>query len=380
MDDCSSDMHTPSPTERPICTRTRTAGSIIWKNTKAKHLTSSVRFVWDKSQKILFEDFLRTAGLGFKNADISPLLYELNLDGYEGVINVNGQNVHSLIEEKVRRKLRTTADGMGEDALREVSLGPKKTTRGSTGTGNRGNRAGRPLSPATQRPTARATSSTEPTPNSRSNVVPPQQSGGARVKEETPMRSPKPGVDTSRDRTRLTRDTTVDKAMSPQSFHPRLKMPQQVTPPMSPANSRGDTKRESETPPPFFFGAHRRSSTRQSVLPGQIEHEQVVPSFEFKSVPTPRSSRASSPASGTANTVNSSDYNPARGAVRRFASRVSSLDTDLRDVKSALDELSLEKGDKADFADIIDDLSTNIQTIENQSDFLGELTTTLLVE
>ncbi|KAI1778626.1 hypothetical protein F4818DRAFT_406637 [Hypoxylon cercidicola] len=96
---------------------TRTCDSYVWKDsagkgTTAKDLVSGVRFSWDKYQKTLFEGFLKTVGLGFKNADITPLLVDLNLHGYENVCNAYGENVHSIIEKKVRRKLRSTADEM----------------------------------------------------------------------------------------------------------------------------------------------------------------------------------------------------------------------------------------------------------------------------
>ncbi|KAI1495934.1 hypothetical protein F5X99DRAFT_425340 [Biscogniauxia marginata] len=107
-------------------TRTRTANSVVWKDTRAYELTSTVRFVWDKYQTKLFECFLKTVGLNFKNCDLTPLLVQLNLDGYEDVENSYGDNVHSIIHVKVQRKLRSMADEMDEDILMAASMGSKQ--------------------------------------------------------------------------------------------------------------------------------------------------------------------------------------------------------------------------------------------------------------
>ncbi|KAI0012614.1 hypothetical protein F4779DRAFT_632839 [Xylariaceae sp. FL0662B] len=113
--------------ERPLKqTRTRTPDSVVWKGTSARNLTTSVRFSWDKYQNKLFENFLRNVGYNFKNSDITPLLVQLNLDGYENIKTKSGQNVHLIIEEKVQRKLRNTADKMPEEVMRVATFSPKQ--------------------------------------------------------------------------------------------------------------------------------------------------------------------------------------------------------------------------------------------------------------
>lgn len=109
-----------SPTRKA---RARTPDSVVWGTTKARNLHSGVRFSWDKYQKLYFVDFLETVGLGFKNADITPLLIQLNLDGYEEIENYYGANVHQIIEVKVRRKIKSMADELGEEKLKKVSFG-----------------------------------------------------------------------------------------------------------------------------------------------------------------------------------------------------------------------------------------------------------------
>ncbi|KAI1394299.1 uncharacterized protein F4822DRAFT_44594 [Hypoxylon trugodes] len=102
----------------------RTPNDVVWGSTKAKDLVSSVRFSWDnKHQKIFFVRFLAKEGLNYKNADVTPLLRTLNLDGYEDIKNFNGDNVHDIIVEKVRRKLASTVSELDPDFLFKASLG-----------------------------------------------------------------------------------------------------------------------------------------------------------------------------------------------------------------------------------------------------------------
>ncbi|KAI1491147.1 hypothetical protein F5X96DRAFT_489567 [Biscogniauxia mediterranea] len=88
---------------------TRTTDSVVWRSTTgsttAWEITSSVRFCWDKYQTMIFHNFLRTVGLNYKNCDLTPLLVQLNLDGYENIKNRYDQNVHSIIVTKVQRKI-----------------------------------------------------------------------------------------------------------------------------------------------------------------------------------------------------------------------------------------------------------------------------------
>lgn len=77
--------------------------------------------MWDKYQNQLFINFLKTVGLSHRNADMTPLLVDLKLDGYENIRNSYDQSVHRLIVDKVRRKLGNTAAQFDEDWLMEIS-------------------------------------------------------------------------------------------------------------------------------------------------------------------------------------------------------------------------------------------------------------------
>ncbi|KAI0018767.1 hypothetical protein F4780DRAFT_750197 [Xylariomycetidae sp. FL0641] len=118
----------PQPSSAPIQTRQRTAESVVWRGIKARNFVSSDRLVWDKFQNKIYANFLQTVGLNVKNCDITPLLIQLNLDGYDGVNNSYGQDVHGLIEEKVRRKLRRVADTVDIESLSCPSPGMSESS------------------------------------------------------------------------------------------------------------------------------------------------------------------------------------------------------------------------------------------------------------
>ncbi|KAI1649246.1 hypothetical protein F4815DRAFT_501399 [Daldinia loculata] len=101
---------------------TRTPNSLVWGTTKAIELVSSVRFSWDNHQNRIFIDFLKAVGPDLKDVDIEPLLFQLDLHGYDNIRNKSGESVYRLIKEKVMRKLKRTADKMEMNGLFESDI------------------------------------------------------------------------------------------------------------------------------------------------------------------------------------------------------------------------------------------------------------------
>ncbi|KAI0179543.1 hypothetical protein GGR52DRAFT_589222 [Hypoxylon sp. FL1284] len=294
---------------RPI----RTARSVVWtaasgKKTTAEDLVSSVRFSWDSHQKLLFEHFLRTVGLGFKNADITPLLIQLNLDGYEKISNYSGQNVHLLIMEKIRHKLKNTADEMDEEVLLQAS-------------------------------------------HSR------------RMQLKTLLDRPKAGVDNSDDSEThdgvLTPTTTRDntpgekaKVMQPSRESLTFARPK-VTPPTSlpPSN----VKCEPETSPPYIFASSPRRSTSTPPPAGKVKKREPrpfdisglkIPKVEVPrvlgvKVPNVRIPNIQMPKAAPVSSRNSKNATQAHlhDATHRLAALLSKADLVIKEIKNLVDEL-----------------------------------------
>ncbi|KAI1419967.1 hypothetical protein F5Y12DRAFT_720092 [Xylaria sp. FL1777] len=85
----------------------RTQASTMF-STTAKNLTSNIPFRWRQGQVDIFEDWILSRGPNAATVDLVPLLRELDLDGYEDIKNKNGECVHDLIIDKVRRKISRT--------------------------------------------------------------------------------------------------------------------------------------------------------------------------------------------------------------------------------------------------------------------------------
>ncbi|KAK5636002.1 hypothetical protein RRF57_011714 [Xylaria bambusicola] len=95
----------PRRFQLPPRTEKRTIASTMF-NTSARNLTSSVPFRWTPHHVDIFTDWIRLKGLGTAaTADLTPLLRELDLDGYEDIKNMRGECVHDLIIVKIRRKI-----------------------------------------------------------------------------------------------------------------------------------------------------------------------------------------------------------------------------------------------------------------------------------
>ncbi|KAI2466456.1 hypothetical protein F4781DRAFT_445210 [Annulohypoxylon bovei var. microspora] len=290
-----------SSTGDPKNTRTRSPDSAVWGGTKARDLVSSVRFSWDKYQRVCFVKFLETVGLGFKNANITPLLVQLNLDGYEDIENDCGENVHDLIEDKVRRKLKNTAGELGEEALKRASFGSKTV---------------------------------DPTPREEPVTVPKNKT------PKSPENISKSSLDSQVDKRNGGRhDTTAGTVQPPQSNHPFLKMPKQRTSASS-SSPRHEVKLEEEPLPLFTFQGSRSSPTGQSTpSTGTIKSESSAlsaASSEFSIPGTPSKARTSRV---DASEADSAKRSRARRSIQRLVSCLKRADSALEEVESAFDDL-----------------------------------------
>ncbi|KAI0885899.1 uncharacterized protein GGS22DRAFT_188187 [Annulohypoxylon maeteangense] len=295
--------------------RVRSPDSAVWGSTKAKNLVSGVKFSWDRYQKLYFVEFLETVGLGFKNADISPLLVQLNLDGYEDINNDHGENVYDIIEEKVRRKIKNTADELGAERLKKASFGSKKLDSTSTG---------------------------EPVPIPNNTV--PSQPETPRAGTKTPAGDLKPILDFPDKSDSERCDTPTQPTKSPQTSHPFLRMPKQKAPmpPPSPSSSgssytlRHDINFEPKPLPAFSFKGSQNSSSSPSTPQRIIKFEpsdHFLPSLEFKD--SERSSQ--SPTSKAASSDKTDEESTSkRGRAKRSIGRLVSL---LKRAEDALDEV-----------------------------------------
>ncbi|KAI8957073.1 hypothetical protein F5Y11DRAFT_364165 [Daldinia sp. FL1419] len=186
----------------------RTPDSLVWGTTKAKSLVSAVRFSWNKSQNAVFMDFLSEFGPGYKNSNITELLYRLDLHGYDDIETDNGESVYLLIMEKVQRKLKATTNQMMADGAFELSRRPKKT--GSTSVHDDSDEASGPIED-TEDIVASHTPASKPTQQSRPPVKMPQ--GKVTVKTEPRESSPLRGGTT-----RIFRPPPVSSISTPPEF------------------------------------------------------------------------------------------------------------------------------------------------------------------
>ncbi|KAI1418393.1 hypothetical protein F5Y13DRAFT_196191 [Hypoxylon sp. FL1857] len=279
-------------------TRSRTPDSIVWKGTTARELVSGVRFAWDKYQREIFIEFLKDVGLSFKNADLKPLLKNLNLDGYENIQNRHGQNVSGLIEEKVHRKLKNTADEMGEDVLR-------KATFGSDVVGS---------------PSSEERSENAPTSNTTSQSNATQASDSLNQDTRTP------------------RHAAGDKTLPPKSSHPFLKMPG-AKEPIFPPSPEKIIKREPEAPEPYTFGSSRISSTSQSSAKDKFNFGVSIPPPKFGNRNTTKSPVALSRDTPDANNKDSAKSTRVKKAIERLCSWSKRTETALDEVEAAIGDL-----------------------------------------
>ncbi|XXH04244.1 hypothetical protein Hte_010658 [Hypoxylon texense] len=264
---------------------TRTSDSVVWRTSKGKattagDLVSSVRFSWDANQTHLFRKFLMTVGLGFKNADLTPLLVGLNLDGYEKISNCYGENVHSLIMEKVSRKLRNTADAMDLKTLLETSHGRNETKLG------------------------------------------PKENDNGEHDDETvksePLETPSSGLHLAYERASPPRNIPV-------------KLPKQTATDTSPL-SQSTLKHEPEVPSPFVFTSPSDLVSRTGA---KVKSEQPQPSFNFRGPQDPKVPPVPAPSKAPSNTKASELLL----AAKRLGPAIAAMENAVKDVKFALDEV-----------------------------------------
>jgi hypothetical protein len=89
------------------CPEKRTSNSTVF-GYLAKELTANKRAQWEDGQVDVFKEWITAKGFNVLTTDITPLLRVLDLDGYEDVVNRDGESVHNLIVTKVRDRLLKT--------------------------------------------------------------------------------------------------------------------------------------------------------------------------------------------------------------------------------------------------------------------------------
>jgi len=89
------------------CPEKRTANSTVF-GYLARELTANKRAQWEDGQVDVFKEWITVKGFNVMTTDITPLLRVLDLDGYEDVVNRDGESVHNLIVTKVRDRLLKT--------------------------------------------------------------------------------------------------------------------------------------------------------------------------------------------------------------------------------------------------------------------------------
>ncbi|KAI0836710.1 hypothetical protein F5Y06DRAFT_273177 [Hypoxylon sp. FL0890] len=295
----SLNMHSPGDSKN---TRTRTPDSVVWKGTKARDLVSSVRFSWDKYQRKIFVEFLKNEGLSFKNADIEPLLRNLNLDGYDNIENRYGENVSDLIEEKVRRKLKNTADEVGEDVLQRATFGPDTI---------------------------------DPSPREEHDDSAPRQPNTTQAPLRLLPTTIELGADSLNGDTWLPRDSAGDKARPQQQSHPLLKMPK-LKENISPPNPEITIKHEHEDPSSYNFGSSRTSSVGPSLPRENFSFVNPIPPTKAGSLKTPKTSRAPSRGTDDARNTDLAQSRRLKKAIERLGAWSKRTEVALDEVEDAV--------------------------------------------
>ncbi|KAI0595466.1 hypothetical protein F4775DRAFT_595252 [Biscogniauxia sp. FL1348] len=339
----------------------RTKNSVVWrdntKETTAWELTSSVRFSWNNHQTILFYEFLSKVGLNYKNCDLTPLLSQLNLDGYETIKNRYGQNVHSIIITKVQRKLCNTALTMDENLLRSASLGAKSTVPS-----NNYDYTKKPTNdqhpPPTRDPVVRF--QFEPP-----EVIPatPSRQIFKPMESSPSTKNPKNAI--------VTRGTPgKEAAKPPMSLHPILKMPAKKPQddPTQPLSIKREPERES-TPqyyqtPPKGGQANEAANNHAFSTPGD--------SAPRRAIATPSSgSQKATPHANAATPTPPDGISEKDLALRVLSKRLSVLTAALRGVESVIDNMEMEKDSELEGA--VEDLSLGIHDMKLDVSYLQEV-------
>ncbi|KAI1820049.1 hypothetical protein F4861DRAFT_92778 [Xylaria intraflava] len=76
-------------------------------------VTSRNRFLWTPDELVHFEAHIRRhPNEDERYDDLQGLLMNLDLHGYENMVNVHGEGLYSIIEKKVKDKIRGVRNGM----------------------------------------------------------------------------------------------------------------------------------------------------------------------------------------------------------------------------------------------------------------------------
>ncbi|KAI5925117.1 hypothetical protein F4810DRAFT_89407 [Camillea tinctor] len=344
----------------------RTTESVVWRNktrsTTAWELTSSVRFVWDKYQTILFHNFLRTVGLNYKNCDLTPLLIQLNLDGYETIKNRLDQNVHSIIIEKVHRKLNNTAATLDQSMLKAVSLGPNSTLQSKCVNTTKYAHDQSPLL------------SSSPVVGYQLDLphhfpTPPNGQPSEPITHSFKTDSSK--------KPSMAQDhyDVQEKKETPASPYPLLKMPAKN--PKSNNTQHVTIKREPESPPQHqrtvskvvqtteATSSHATKASGRGVAPVRIQESCATPVLLVPKA-TPRAEAKAS--ASTSATGRSSNHAALQGLARRLAI----LTTTLRQAESAVGKVAVEDND-TEWGEVADSLSLGMHDVKIDVACLQEL-------
>ncbi|KAI8625033.1 hypothetical protein F5Y19DRAFT_480086 [Xylariaceae sp. FL1651] len=97
----------------------RTQDSILF-SVRAEDFYSYTRASWNAKHVTIFKRWIQTKGANYKTGDLTPLLHELDLDGYGKIQNDSEESVESLVIVKVKRKLdNVRRDFPGLDTVKE---------------------------------------------------------------------------------------------------------------------------------------------------------------------------------------------------------------------------------------------------------------------
>ncbi|KAI0386943.1 hypothetical protein F5Y04DRAFT_288743 [Hypomontagnella monticulosa] len=280
---------------------TRTADSLVWKNIKARDLESSVRFKWSADQKEIFKVFLHTVGPSDRYADLTPLLRQLNLHGYENIQNENEENVHELIQTKVKLKLNRTARDIGWQVPSE----------------------------ATNQPTS---SSEEEHIEDTTTRTPSPASVSSRHVPAISARRPNINLGLPNPASRQQHDGGGSKTNAQQHSHPPIEMPKQKPSTLS-STSEGSIKREPEATPP------RATSSGESTNTTNVKTEPAIPLFEFRATRSLKQLVSLTTNARDVDRIETSKYLRFQHAIGCLASIFFAADAALKEVENVFGDL-----------------------------------------
>ncbi|KAI0476397.1 hypothetical protein GGR56DRAFT_468000 [Xylariaceae sp. FL0804] len=329
--------------------RPRTAESVVWNGIKARDFESSNRCVWDKYQEVLYLSFLRTVGLNFKNCDITPLLIQLNLDGYDGVKNGYGEDVHALLEVKVRWKLRNMADTIGIEGLSRISSRMQEATASSQ----------------TKIPESAEVKTT------KTNQVPPKQSSKQSSKQQLEASMSKLSISAQGSQTHL-----ADPKLTPsRPVHPLLKMPKGTSSQDSSAHIVTVKCEPADSEFTFGIGLPLFPINGSRERPATKTEEGACPPMIFKGLldsPTPARSH-DKPADGVVDQEKDIRDSAHRRTVAHLCQGLRALKMTLGDIGPALDAAKTTAAGDAQWEDALTGIAQLVSDMKSEVDYVEGL-------